>query len=258
MNLDGKTALVTGAGRGIGRAIALAYGREGAKVAVCARTEHQIESLAGEIRASGGEAFHVRADMSRKEDVSKLISMVRERFGSLDILVNNAASYHYAPVESFSDQAWDEVVFVNLTAPYLTCKAFVGDMVNSGWGRIINVSSIFGRIGYANMSAYCAAKHGLIGFTRTLALEVAADGVTVNAICPGSVATGGMYEMAKVELKFLGLTPEESRERYKGTVAQQRFLEPDEVASLAVYLASKDAKGITDQAYTIDGGWVMQ
>jgi 3-hydroxybutyrate dehydrogenase len=258
MRLNGKRALITGAGRGIGRAMALAFGREGARVAVSARTESEIESVARDIGSKGGEAFHVRADMSDREDVLRLIAAVKERFGALDILVNNAASYHYAPVESFDDGAWERVLFVNLTAPYLTCKAFIGEMEHQGHGRIINVSSIFGRIGYENMSAYCASKHGLIGFTRTLALETATTGVTVNAICPGSVATEGMFEMSKVELKHLRLTPEESKERFKNLVPQQRFLEPDEVASLAVYLASDDARGITGQAYMIDGGWVMR
>lgn len=258
MRLKGKKALITGAGRGIGRATALAFGQEGADVAVSARTESEIESAAQEIAGMGGEAFHVKADMSDREDVHRLIAAVKERFGSLDILVNNAATYHYAPVESFDEEAWERVLFVNLTAPYLTCKAFMGGMVQKGYGRIINVVSIFGRIGYANMSAYCAAKHGLIGFTRTLALETATDGVTVNALCPGSVATEGMFEMSKVELKHLGITPEESMQRFKNTVPQQRFLEPEEIASLAVYLASDDAKGVTGQAYMMDGGWVMR
>lgn len=258
MQLSGKKALITGAGRGIGRAMATAFGREGAQVAVCARTESQIESVVREITEVGGSAWSMRADMSEREDVFRLIEAVKERFGSLDILVNNAASYHYAPVASHDDEAWERVIFLTLTVPYLTCKAFVGEMVRVGWGRIINISSIFGRMGYANMSAYCSGKHGLIGFTRSLALEVATTGVTVNAICPGSVATEGMFEMSKVELKYLRLTPEQSRERFKSMVPQQRFLEPKEVASLAVYLASDDAKGVTGQAYTIDGGWVMQ
>lgn len=258
MQLEGKKALITGSGRGIGRAMALTFGVQGADVAVSARTESEIESAAREISAMGREAFHVVADMSDRQDVHRLIETVKERFGSLDILVNNAASYHYAPVESFDDGAWDQVLFVNLTASYLTSKAFIGDMVDKGNGRIINVSSIFGRMGYANMSAYCAAKHGLIGFTRTLALEVAAKGVTVNALCPGSVATEGMYEMSKVEMKYLELTPQQSKERFLNTVPQQRFLEPEEVASLAVYLASDASKGVTGQAYMIDGGWVMR
>ncbi|MCP5265313.1 MAG: SDR family oxidoreductase [Burkholderiaceae bacterium] len=257
MKLEGRTALVTGASKGIGRAIALAFGREGAAVAVTGRTASELDSLKSEIEAAGGRATTIVADLSERAAVEQVHAAATAAFGDIDILVNNAgmgSSQNLKPVIDFDDAFWDTMLFVNLTAPYLLCKKVLPAMVAKGRGRVINVSSINGKIGALHGAAYAASKHGLLGLTRTMAIELTGKGVTTNAICPGPVATQMNDRRIQADAKRLG---KPLAELEKGLTLLGRRLVPDEIAPLAVYLASDDSSGMTGQAINVDGGVLM-
>ena len=257
MRLKDKTAVVTGGGRGIGKAIALAFAREGARVAVVARTKSEIDGVIAEITSSGQWAVGIPADLGRREAIQPLIDRIFSYFPAVDVLVNNAAvasGQNPKTVVEFDDAFWDLSLFVNLTVPYLLMKAFLPKMIQRGWGRIINVSSSAGKKGFEYASAYCASKHGLLGLTRAAALELARKGVTVNAICPGPIRTAMLMRRLEFESKEKGI-PVSEIEKTKNPM--QRLIEPEEVAALAVYLASEEAKGMTGQPLNICGGSLM-
>jgi ketoreductase len=252
--LQDKVALVTGAGRGIGRAIALDFAREGAKVAVTARTASELDEVVGAIKAKGGQASAVVADLSERSGCKKAIQATTEAFGAIEILVNNAgigSSADPKPVLDFDDDFWDLTLMLNLTAPYLLSKAVLRPMLTKGWGRIINVASINSKVPSLHGAAYCASKHGLVGFTKTLALEVAKDGITVNAICPGPVHTLMSDRRVEYDAKRRGVSYDEHE---ASLTPAGRRLEPEEVSPLAVYLASNDAAMVTGQAWNVCGG----
>jgi NAD(P)-dependent dehydrogenase (short-subunit alcohol dehydrogenase family) len=190
MQLDGKTALITGGGRGIGKAVALAYARAGAKLAVCARTAGEIDAAAKEIRALGAECLGLPCDVTQEGEVTKLVDAVAKQFGRIDVLINNAGVMtRPAPVTEYDAGKWDYTMAVNLRGPFLMAKAVLPVMFRSGGGSIINVSSSIGRSAYANFAAYGASKWGLEGFTQILAAEVGSRKVRVNSVEPGYVAT---------------------------------------------------------------------
>ena len=255
--LDNRVALVTGAGRGIGRAIALAFAAEGAKVALTARTVGELDKVVGEVRSAGGTALALPADLSDRSIPSKVVDEVRRAFGSIEILVNNAgvgSSANPKPVIDFDDDFWDLSLAVNLTAPYLFCKAVLPEMLSRRWGRIITIASINSKIGSLHGAAYAASKHGVLGLTRTLAMEVADQGITVNAICPGPVRTLMNERRLEYDAKRRGIA-------FKDLEASLnpigRRLAPEEIAPLAVYLASDAAAAVVGQAINIDGGLLM-
>ena len=257
MKLHNKVALVTGAGRGIGRAIALAFAREGAGVAVTARTAAEIESVAAEVTALGRSAVALEVDLSERAAAIALPERVASHFPAVDILVNNAgigsnASPHR--IVDYDDDFWDLSLAINLTAPYLLTKALVPAMIERGWGRVINMASVAGKRGLLAAGAYTATKHGLIGLTRTAALEAADSGVTVNAICPGATRTIMMLRRLKVDAELRGEPVAEVEGKLN---PMGRLLEPEEIAELAVYLASDDARGMTGQALNLSGGSTM-
>jgi NAD(P)-dependent dehydrogenase (short-subunit alcohol dehydrogenase family) len=255
--LQDRVALVTGGGRGIGRAIALALGRAGVRVAVTARTQSEVEEVVSTITADKGRAVALTADLAERAVPTRLISEVVASLGPVEILVNNAgvgSSSDPKPVVQFDDAFWERTLWVNLTVPYLLSKAVLPEMMKRRWGRIINIASINGKIGSLHGAAYAASKHGLLGLTRTLALEVARDGITVNAICPGPVHTVMNDRRLAYDAQRTGIAFEQIEQ---SLTPIGRRLEPDEIAPLAVYLASDDARMVTGQAWNICGGMLM-
>jgi len=257
MQLKDKVAVVTGGGRGIGRAIALAFAREGADVVVTARTTSEIENVAEEIKALGRKSLAITTDLSQRKAVSSLRDQALSQFPTIHILVNNAgigSGQNPKLVMEYDDEFWDMTLMVNLTVPYLLTKDFLPTMVKQGWGRIINISSVAGKSGFLFGAAYSTSKHGLIGLTRTVALEVATEGITVNAICPGPIRTSMLAKRMQVESEHRGISLEEVEKSFNPI---QRLLEPEEVAAMAVYLASEKAQAVTGQSFNISGGSTM-
>jgi NAD(P)-dependent dehydrogenase (short-subunit alcohol dehydrogenase family) len=255
--LQDRVALVTGAGRGIGRAIALAFAAEGAKLALTARTVTELDELVATIRSAGGTALALPADLGDRAVPGRLVADVEKSLGPIEILVNNAgigSSAGPSPVVDFDDKFWEQTLKVNLTAPYLLSKAVLPAMLAKKWGRIIMIASINGKIGALHGAAYAASKHGLLGFTRTLAMEVASQGITVNAICPGPVHTLMNDRRVEYDANRRGVAFEEQA---AGLTPIGRRLEPEEIAPLAVYLASNAAAVVVGQALNIDGGVLM-
>ena len=252
--LGSRVALVTGGGRGIGRAIAIAMAKEGARVGVTARSTAELEEVLATIRSSGGQAFAIPADLSERTACPAVVKTLLDHWGPIEILVNNAgvgSSANPKPAVDFDDDFWDLTLRLNLTAPYLLSKAVLPPMLKARWGRIINIASINSRIGSLHGAAYAATKHGLLGLTRTLAMEVAAAGITVNAICPGPVRSVMSDRRVAYDAERLGLSSEKLEQ---SLTPMGRRLEPEEIAPLAVFLASDDARAITGQGYNVCGG----
>lgn len=255
--LHDRVALVTGGGRGIGRAIALALAEAGVRVAVTARTLPELDEVVTTIATQGGWAIAVSADLADRRAPQRVIQAVSDALGPVEILVNNAgvgSSGNPRPLVEFDDDFWDLTLAVNLTAPYLFCKAVLPSMLARRWGRIINIASINGKVGSFHGAAYAATKHGLLGLTRTLALEVAKDAITVNAICPGPVRTVMNDLRIAYDARRRGVTVAEQE---ASMTPMGRRLEPEEVAPLAVYLASDEARMVTGQAWNVCGGVLM-
>ena len=255
--LENRTALVTGAGRGIGRAIAVAYAREGARVALSARTTAELDEVVGVIEAEGGEAVAFEADLSRPEVPAKLVADVAERLGPIDILVNNAgvgSSSNPKAFVDFDDDFWELSIAVNMTAPYRLSKLVLPGMIERGWGRIITVASINSRRASVHGAAYAATKHGVLGLMRTIATEVAPTGVTVNCICPGPVKTVMNDKRIAYDAERLGRSLAEHEQAMTPIGGR---LDPEDISPMAVYLASDAGRMITGQAYNICGGVLM-
>ena len=256
-NLQDRVALVTGAGRGIGRAIALALAGEGARIAAAARTTSELDEVVAAIAAAGGAAEAFPVDLVERDGPTQLVDRVRQRLGPIEILVNNAgvgSSANPKPVVDYDDDFWELTLRVNLTAPYLLCKAVLPDMLAARWGRIITTASLASRVGSFHGAAYAASKHGVLGLTRTLAAEVAGDGITVNAICPGHVKSNMNDRRIAYDAKRLGRDLAE-HEQTLSLVGGR--LVPEDIAPMAVYLASDAARMVTGQAFNLCGGVVM-
>jgi 3-hydroxybutyrate dehydrogenase len=252
MILEGKVALVTGSTSGIGLAIARALTAEGAKVMINGfGPADEIERLCRELGA-----VHDGADMSDPAAIEGMMQRCAEELGGPDILVNNAGIQHVSPVEEFPREKWDAIIAINLSAVFHTTRLAVPQMKAKGWGRIVNTASAHSLVASPNKAAYVAAKHGVAGFTKTVALEAARDGITVNCISPGYVWTPLVEQQIPDTMKARGL----SREQVMNDVllaAQptKRFVTPEEVASLAVYLCREEARSITGANLSMDGGW---
>lgn len=259
MRLEGRRAFITGGGRGIGRAIALRFANEGADVAVVARTRAEIDAVAEEIKEKGRRALAIPCDVGDSKEVDEAVQRASGELGGVDVLVANAGALLHARLEETTDALWDEMLRVNLNGAFYAFRAAIGGMSERGWGRLIAISSVSGKIGGPNRSAYHAAKHGVLGLVRSVALEAAGAGVTVNAICPGFVDTS-LVDTFREGLDRHGEggeSGEAAMNRYRDDIPMGRFLAPDEIAAMALYLASEEAAGITGQAYTISCGAIQ-
>ncbi|HEU4770444.1 MAG TPA: 3-oxoacyl-ACP reductase FabG [Pyrinomonadaceae bacterium] len=252
--LNGKIALITGGGRGIGRAIAHTFARHGALVAVAARTTEQVEKVASEI---GGSAVGVICDVSDSESVTRMFADVRERLGDVDILVNNAGIAESATLVTTSDELWHRHLAINLSGTFFCTREALPAMLKKNWGRVINVASIAAKTGAPYIAAYTASKHGVLGLTRSVALEVGSMGVTVNAICPGYVDTEMVERGIEKITSRTGRSAEEARQTLEKMSPQNRLITTEEVAAMALLLASDEGRGINGQGINIDGGSVL-
>lgn len=250
--LDGKTALVTGGGRGIGRAAALALAREGAHVVVVGRTRDELERVADEARGTA-----LVADLASRPSVDALVSELEARGLAIDALVANAGTAESAPLAKTTDELWDRTLELNVTSVFRLARALVPPMVARRSGRVVMVASNAGLTGYAYTSAYVASKHALVGLTRALAQEVAKSGVTVNAVCPGFVRTSMTERSLERIVDKTGRSRDEAERSLAALSPQGRLIEPDEVAAAIVTLCSEGARGVHGQALAIDGGQVM-
>ncbi len=252
--LAGRGAVVTGGGRGIGRAIAHALAARGAAVLVSARSEDEIAGVAAALRDTGAEAYAVRCDVTDEGAVERLAAEAAQRLGDVDMLVNNAGAAFAQPLHRLTLQEWRDVMAVNATGPFLCTRAFLPGMVERGRGRVVTVASVAGLSGAPYIAAYAAAKHAAVGFVRAIAAEVAASGVTVNAVCPGYVDTDMTRASIDRIVAKTGRSGEEARAAILERSPQGRLIDPDEVAEAVAFLCTDGARGITGEALVLDGG----
>lgn len=257
--LQGRTAVVTGAASGIGFAIAGQMAEAGAAVVLSDLRAQAAQEAAAGMRVKGLEVREYAADAGREQDIRELVSFAKHTFGTVDIVVNNAGMQHVATIEEFPVDKFQQMLQLMVTGPFMTMKYAFPIMKTNGYGRIVNVASVNGLVGFAGKAAYNSAKHGLIGLTKVAALEVAAQGITVNALCPGYVDT----PLVRNQLQDLARQRNVPYERVLEEVIfplvpQARLLDPLEIADYAVFLASDKARGVTGQAVVMDGGYLAQ
>jgi NAD(P)-dependent dehydrogenase (short-subunit alcohol dehydrogenase family) len=253
MRLADRIALITGGGRGVGRVVALTFAREGADIAICARTESELRSTAAEVEKLGRRCFIGTCDVTVNEQCASFVQGALRHFGRIDILVNNAGGgdvARYSPVGKADDAWWFDNIALNLHSVFFFCRAILPHMIERRYGRIVNISSIAGLRGLPNMASYAAAKHGVEGLSRTIALECGKLGVTCNSICPGSVRAGWTISEggAGKAATALGMTMEEYTAVTAKAHTTGRIVEPEEIAELAVFLASDLARTTTGQS----------
>jgi 3-oxoacyl-[acyl-carrier protein] reductase len=246
MKLEGRVALVTGASQGIGHACALALAREGASIAVAARNQQKLEELVSEITAAGGKAAAFLIDVAEEEQVKSGIKSALAQFGKIDILVNNAGITRDQLVMRLKRADWDAVLNTNLTSAYLCIQQVIGSMLKQRWGRIVNITSVFGQMGQAGQANYAASKAGLIGLTMAMAREVASRNITCNAVAPGFIETG-MTAVLREEFKQTALK----------AIPLGRVGAPDDIANAVCFLASEEASYITGHVLNVNGGMLM-
>jgi 3-hydroxybutyrate dehydrogenase len=259
--LKGKSGLVTGSTSGIGLAIARAFAAQGANVTINGFGDKDAieKERAGIEKDFGVKAIYSPADMTKPAEIAAMVKTSEQIFGSLDVLVNNAGIQHVAPIEEFPVEKWDQILAINLSAAFHTCRAAVPGMKARKWGRIINTASAHSLVASPFKVAYVSAKHGLAGLTKTVALEVATFGVTVNCISPGYVWTPLVEKQIPDTMKARGMTEEQvKRDVLLAAQPTKEFVTVDEIASLAVYLCSDAAKSITGANLSIDGGWTAE
>ena len=247
--LDGKIAVITGASRGLGKAMALALAEAGARLALVSRNLEQLHQTAIAVRKLGTEGEVFQADVTDEQQVARVERAVVEKYGKAQILINNAGINIRKPITDFTLEEWRKVTDTNLTSVFLLCRSFVPHLKGHAWGRILNITSIMSHVALAGRTAYCASKTGLLGFTRALALELAPEKITVNGISPGLFAT---------ELNAPILQNPELNQQFVSKIPLGRWGQAEEVGQLAVYLCSDEASYITGTDFVIDGGWTTQ
>jgi 3-hydroxybutyrate dehydrogenase len=257
--LEGKTAFITGSASGIGLEIAKTFALEGARVVISDMNKEKTEQVASQLKDEGYQALAAPCDVTDEAAFKASLELAYETFGSLDILVNNAGLQHVSNLEEFPTEKFELLIKVMLTAPFVGIKHVFPFMKKQGFGRVINMASINGLVGFAGKAAYNSAKHGVIGLTKVAALEGAAHGITVNALCPGYVDT----PLVRNQLKDLATTRNVQLESVLEEVIyplvpQRRLLDVSEIADYAVFLASEKARGVTGQAVVLDGGYTVQ
>ncbi len=257
MLLKGKTALVTGSTSGIGLGIALSLARQGANIVLNGFGD--ADTPKAQVAALGVRVGYHGADMSKAADIEAMMADVDAEFGGCDILVNNAGIQHVAPVESFPTERWDAIIAINLSSAFHTTRLALPGMQARGWGRILNIASVHGLVASAQKSAYVAAKHGLVGFTKAVALETATSPVTVNAICPGWVLTPLVQKQVDARASADGVDNEEAKRRLlMEKQPSLQFTTPEQLGELAVFLCSDAASNVRGQSWALDGGWTAQ
>jgi len=249
MKLKGKNAIVTGAGSGIGQGIALAFAKEGAKVLVADVNEKGGKQTVFKIKERGGEAIFIKTDVSNASSVGKMVQSCVNEFGGVDILVNNAGILRTGTVETTSEEEWNAVINVNLKGVFLGCKKAIPEMLKRKKGKIVNIASIAGLIGFNALTAYCASKGGIIAMTRAIALDYAPKNINVNCIAPGVIRTAMTKDM---------LADEKQKTSFEQQTPYTRLGEPEDIANAAVYLASDESDFVVGQVLVIDGGWVAR
>jgi NAD(P)-dependent dehydrogenase (short-subunit alcohol dehydrogenase family) len=249
LRLSGKVAFITGGGTGIGRACALAFAREGAEVAIAGRRKDPLGEVAGEIAAAGGKSLALSCDVTRRSSVEGALADAEKHFGRLDTIVNNAGAVVVATVEHTSDEDWDRVLAANLTGTFFVSRAALVPLRRAGGGSIVNIGSVLGLVARKDRAAYCAAKAGVSGLTRAMALDHAHEKIRVNCICPTIVET-------ELGMRSIQMTPNAAAETRKriAEIPIGRLGKPEDVAMMAVYLASEDASWVTGASFPLDGG----
>jgi NAD(P)-dependent dehydrogenase (short-subunit alcohol dehydrogenase family) len=248
-DLSGRSAIVTGATKGLGLAMARALAEAGADVAIVSRHQDECDQVAGEIRSLGVNAFGCACDVSKREMIDALVERTTENFGKIDILVNNAGTAVTVPAKDLTEADWDKVLNINLKGVFFMAQAVGREMIKQNYGRIVNVASMFGLVGDKNVIPYLVSKGGVVQMTRGLALEWARYNVMVNAVAPGYVITS---------INSKELNDEKVRQYIHGKTPLRRYGQPEEIASAVLYLASDEASFVTGSIYSVDGGWVAQ
>jgi len=256
-DLQYKIVLITGGSGGLGQALAEAFAREETRVVIAARNRDRLNTVAEKMAQNGTQVLALSCDISRRDQVQSLGNEIRTRLGDVQILINNAGIARAVNFSDMPDELWDDTLETNLTGAYNCCKVFLAPMVQAKWGRIINIASTTAKVGFSHVTAYTASKHGLLGLTRSLALETARAGVTVNAICPGYIDDERTRENAKIMAEKTGKSPSDVLKLFCASAPQNRLIAPEEVASLALLMASERLSGMTGQAINVDGGAVM-
>ena len=255
--LKGKTALVTGSTSGIGLGIALTLARQGANVVLNGFGD--FEAARAEVAAIGVKVGYHGADMSNPDQIAEMIAYANKDFGGVDILVNNAGIQHVANVEDFPVEKWDAIIAINLSSAFHTTRLAIPGMRARNWGRVLNIASAHGLVASAQKSAYVASKHGIVGFTKAVALETATTGITVNAICPGWVLTPLVQKQIDDRAAREGIPVEQAKkELLSEKQPSLQFVTPAQLGELAVFLCSPAADNIRGVAWNVDGGWVAQ
>ncbi|EIK52765.1 MULTISPECIES: 3-hydroxybutyrate dehydrogenase [Stutzerimonas stutzeri group] len=256
MNLQGKTALVTGSTSGIGLGIALKLAEAGANLVLNGFGD--VDAALAAIRACGGQAIHHPADVSDPEQIAAMVAAAEQQFGGVDILVNNAGIQHVAPVEQFPVERWDAIIAINLSSAFHTTRLALPGMRQRGWGRIINLASVHGLVGSAQKAAYVAAKHGLVGLTKVVALETATTAITCNAICPGWVLTPLVQQQIDERARVDGDTQRARHDLLAEKQPSLDFVTPAQLGALVLFLCSEAGEQVRGAAWNMDGGWAAQ